>query len=167
MHLNIQSILPKINLIRCEAQAYDILVFSESWLKAEITDNDISIENFTPPHRTDRSDRQGGGVVVYLRDTFSCRRRNDLEIRGLEAVWVEVKVKGKATLLVGFYRPPNSVNAYLSIIAESFDRACNTTINDIIVTGDFNFNMLSNVGNKVNELMNQYNLKQIIQEVKR
>ena len=48
------------------------------------------------------------------------------------------------------------------MIAESFDRACNTTINDIIITGDFNFNMLSNDGNKVNELMNQYNLKQII-----
>ena len=50
------------------------------------------------------------------------------------------------------------------MIAESSDRACNTTINDIIITCDFNFNMLSNDGNKVNELMNQYNLKQIKRE---
>ena len=33
MHLNVQSIVPKMDLIKCEAQAYDILVCSESWLK--------------------------------------------------------------------------------------------------------------------------------------
>ena len=41
--LNIQSIFPKIDLIRCEADAYDILVFPESWLKPEITDEQIYI----------------------------------------------------------------------------------------------------------------------------
>ena len=46
------------------------------------------------------------------------------------------------------------------MIAESFD----TTTNDIIITGDFDFNMLSNDGNKLNELMNQYNLKQSVRE---
>ena len=119
-NLNIQSILPKIDQIRCEAQAYNILVFSESWMKAEITDNDIYIEFFMPPYRTDRVDREGEGFVVCVRDTFSCRRRNDLENCGIEVVWVEVNVKGKTILLVSFYRPPNSTNAYLNMIAESF-----------------------------------------------
>ena len=58
-----------------------------------------------PPYRTDRLERTGGGVVIYVRDTFLCRRRDDLEIRGLEAVWVEVKVKGKCILVGAFYRP--------------------------------------------------------------
>ncbi|MCG8044650.1 MAG: hypothetical protein N0E48_03020, partial [Candidatus Thiodiazotropha endolucinida] len=89
MHLNIQSIIPKIDIIRCEAQSYSILVFSESWLKPEIKDDSILIENFQPPFRTDRLDRPGGGVVIYVRDSLSCKRRYDLEVRGLEVVWLE------------------------------------------------------------------------------
>lgn len=163
MHLNIQSIIPKIDIIRCEAQSYSILVFSESWLKPEIKDDSILIENFQPPFRTDRLDRPGGGVVIYVRDSLSCKRRYDLEVRGLEVVWLEIKVKGKILLLGGFYRPPNSNNAYFDLIAESFDRASNTGLNEIIITGDFNFNMLTNV-NKFSELINQYNFKQTVQE---
>lgn len=43
LHLNIQSPLPKIDLIRTESDAYDIMVFSESWLKPDISDNDIQL----------------------------------------------------------------------------------------------------------------------------
>ena len=85
---------------------------------------------------------------MYVRDTFLCNRRDDLEIRGLEAVWVEVKVKGKYILVGGFYRPPNSKNAYFNLITESFDRACNIGINDIIITGDFNSNMFLMIGRR-------------------
>ena len=35
MHLNVQSIVQKMDLIKCEAQAYDILVCSENWLKPD------------------------------------------------------------------------------------------------------------------------------------
>ena len=44
------SILPKIDLIKCESHAYDILVFSEGWLKPDIKDDRIVIENFMPPY---------------------------------------------------------------------------------------------------------------------
>ena len=57
LHLNIQSILPKIDLIRGEATSYDILIFSESWLKPIVNNHEIHIENVMPPFRTDRNDR--------------------------------------------------------------------------------------------------------------
>ena len=115
-----------------------------------------------PPYRTDRVDRPGGCVVTNVRGTFMCIRRDDLEIRGLETVWVEVTLKGKLILVGGFYRPPNSNNAYLNLIAESFDRACNIGIDNIIITGDFNFNMLSNDERKMKTLINQFNLEKVI-----
>ena len=105
MHLNIQSLLPKNDMSKAEAHVYGVLVFSESWLKPEVQNNSVSIENFMPPHRTDRCDRADGGVIVYVRYSFSCRRRHDLEIRGLEAVWVEILAKTKRILIGGFYRP--------------------------------------------------------------
>ncbi|MCG7868140.1 MAG: endonuclease/exonuclease/phosphatase family protein [Candidatus Thiodiazotropha taylori] len=162
-HLNIQSILPKIDLIRCEADAYDILVFSESWLKPEITDGQINIENFKPPFRNDRSGRIGGGVAIFVRDTITCKRRLDLEIRGLEAVWIEILINSKKVLLGGFYRPPNSGTDYFDLLTESIDNAYNSNIIDIIIVGDFNYNMASD-SNKMSDLISQYNLKQLIKE---
>ena len=62
-HLNIQSIVPKLDLIKFEADAYDVLVFSESWLKPEVRDENISIEIFLPPFRT--------GAIVLVEASLS------------------------------------------------------------------------------------------------
>ena len=102
LHLNIQSLLPKIDLIRGEAIAHDILIFTESWLKPTINDDSIHIENFLPPFRTDRWERPGGGVIAYVRDTLSCKRRTDLEIRGVEGLWLEINIKAKKILVGDF-----------------------------------------------------------------
>ena len=67
MHLNVQSIVPKTDLIKCEAQTYDILVCSESWLKPEIKEDSFLIENCLPLQRTDRLGRPGGGLLFMLR----------------------------------------------------------------------------------------------------
>ena len=81
---------------------------------------------------------------MFVRNTIFCKRRYDLEIRGLECVWVEVIVKTKKLLIGGFYSPPNSNLDYFNLILESVDRAHNTNITDIIITGDFSYNMLTN-----------------------
>ena len=163
-HLNIQSIVPKIDIIRSGADAFDVLVFSESWLKPFITDDTIQIENFKPPFRKDRVDRIGGGVALYVRDTIPCKRRTDLELRDLESVWVELQVKCKRILVGGFYKPPNSSPDYFELLKESIDRACNTDIIDIIITGDFNCIMAQSIPNKMRELMSEYNLSQLISD---
>ena len=90
-------------------------------------------------------------VVIYVRDTFSWIRRTDLEIRGLEAVWVEILIESKKVLVGGFYRSPNTDAHYFNHIIESIDRAHNTNISDIIILGDFNYNMLSDNYNKIKE----------------
>ena len=43
LHLNIQSLLPKLDLIAAESEAYDLLIFSESWLKPEIKSDSIGV----------------------------------------------------------------------------------------------------------------------------
>ena len=99
--------------------------------------------------------------MIYARDTLLCRRRKDIEITGLEAVWLEVTIKSKKVLVGGIYRPPNSNSDYFNLILESIDRASNTNIPDIVVTGDFIFNMFSSK-NKITDLLQQFNLQQLI-----
>ena len=153
--------MPKFNIIRSEVYAFDILVFSESWLKANIADDTIQIENFKPPFRKDRVNCIGGGVTVYVRDTTPCKRRIYLEIRHVEAGWVECKM----TLVVGgFFKPHNSTPDYFELLKENKDRACNTHIIKIIITGYFNCSMTQWLPNKMSELMSEYNLRQLISE---
>ena len=72
-------------------QSYDILTFSETWLDNSIRDDTVSLENFASPIRLDRN-RHGGGVAIYIRNTIPHRRRTDLEINGLEAIWAAVSL---------------------------------------------------------------------------
>ena len=74
-------------------------------------------------------------------------------------------IKSKKVLVGGIYRPPNSNSDYFNLILESTDRAHNTNIHDIIITGDFNYNMLSNNNNKIKDLILQFNLTQLIKDV--
>ena len=53
---------------------------------------------------------------------------------------------------------------YNNVIKESVDRADNTNIVDIIIAGDFNFNMALNSDNKITELVNEFHLSQLITE---
>ena len=80
---------------------------------------------------------------MYVRGTISCERRLYLEIRDVEAVWVEIQVKCIRILVGGFYKPPNNTPDYFELLKESIDRACNTDIINKIITGDFNCNRLN------------------------
>ena len=66
-----------------------------SSLQPTTNNNAIQIENFLPPYRTDRCDRPVGGVIAYVRDTLSCKRRTDLEVHGVEGLWLVVNIKTK------------------------------------------------------------------------
>jgi len=43
MHLNIQSLRPQIDIFSTEAQPYDILTFTETWLSSDISNDDLHI----------------------------------------------------------------------------------------------------------------------------
>ena len=101
-------------------------------------------------------------MAIYVRETLTCKQRQDLEINGLEAKWVEIIVKSRKILIGAFYRPPNSTVDYFNLIFESIDRAFNTNITDIIITGDFNYDMSTHVNNKIRDLMLQFHLTQLI-----
>ena len=52
---------------------------------------------------------------------------------------------------------------YFNKIEESIHRACNTNTTDIIITGDFKFD-ISKPQNKISELTHEFNLTQLITE---
>ena len=97
---------------------------------------------------------------------MSYTRRNDLEIGGLEYIWIQIKSNNNRNILYGvFYRPPNLDSTYTSLIEDSIDLAINSDIADVIITGDFNLNTMNeNQFRKIEALCNQFNLFQCIYE---
>lgn len=162
MHLNIQSLKPKIDILAVEAQPYDVLIFTETWLSNNVTDTDLYIPNFSKPFRCDRIDRIGGGVAIYVRDSLHAIERKDLQVQGVEALWTEIHICQRKLIVGGIYRPPNSNNTQWLKLEYLLDQALNQHVDNILVAGDFNINVLANPSNKMTRLIHSLNCEQLI-----
>lgn len=164
VHYNVQSIINKLDILRTELTEFDILAFSETWLNQSISSSDLLFNSYSLPERKDRDDSHGG-VILYIRDNISYKRRHDLEPPGVECIWVELILHHKHVLFGLFYRPPSSDNEYYTKIDDSIHLAIDTNIDDVVISGDFNYNM-SNVATsrKIDSLCQQYSLHQCITE---
>ena len=165
VHYNVQSIVPKLDVLLTELYDFDILAFSETWLSPAVSEDSIALQSYQSPERKDRARDHHGGVMIYVKETiFYCRRR-DLEPVGIECIWIELTLKHKHILFGLFYRPPNSDSTYFTSIEDSIHLAVDTGIQDIIVTGDFNFNMLSaQLSAKIKNLCEEFSLTQTINQ---
>ena len=165
IHHNVQSILPKLDEIYIELKGFDILTFSETWLNENTHTDDLHLTSFHSPERKDRASNRYGGVILYVKSCFAYSRRRDLEPDGLECIWVDLFLNHKHILVGTFYRPPGSTAQYFDLIEESIQLAVDTNINDIIITGDFNFDLLKPATNRfISSLCHQFGLQQIIEE---
>ena len=98
-----QSIIPKLDLIAAEYTDFDILSFTESWIKDTNTADSIELLNYQIPFRKDGDgNNKGGGIVVYVKDNIYTMRRFDLEIQDIEMIWIQLKICNKKVFLVHF-----------------------------------------------------------------
>lgn len=164
VHYNVQSLRNKINILESELNIFSIVSLTETWLDDRTDNSDIKMGNY----KLFRRDRQGdshGGICVYVKDDIYAKRRTDLELPDIECVWVEVISNHRKILVGTFYRPPNSLASALSSIESSIGLACDTNINDICITGDFNLDLLKQVSKrKIENLCHQFNLFSLINE---
>ena len=105
------------------------------------------------------------GVLVYVKESLNYKRRQDLELPGIECIWIELILQHKHVLFGLFYRPPNSDQMYHSLIEDSIHLAIDSGIVDVIVTGDFNYNLMNDVTNrKIVSICQQFSMHQYITE---
>ena len=81
IHHNVNRLYSKLDEIRLYLNShYPVSVYScsETFLSSNILDHQISIKGYTIIRR-DRISKEGGGLIVYLKNDIECIRRNDLE----------------------------------------------------------------------------------------
>lgn len=166
VHLNVQSLKQKLDIVHTELRDCGILSFTETWLHESDNNESFNLPGYHSPFCFYRNDRIGGGISVYVSDKLVVNRRDDLEVEGVECVWVEIISRHSKFLFGTFYRPPNSNVHLWNRIELSIDQAFDTGVHDIIITGDFNVDLLHNHPHQghLSNIMNTYNLSQLVTE---
>ena len=148
-----------------ELYEFDILAFTETWLSPAVDPTDLLLESYCEPERKDRPGDSHGGIMIYIKEGIFYKRRKDLEPRNIECIWLEVANCNRRLLFGLFYRQPSSDAEYLTYIENSIALAIDTNISDIIVTGDFNFDLLNErTSRKIESICTQYTLFQVINQ---
>lgn len=136
IHLNIRSIVSKIDLLRAWVTLYkpNIITVSETWLHESITDDEIEIDNFVL-YRADRSSRGGGVATSVAANLASNHICPSVEPVNFECLFVSIIFNENKHLTIGnIYRPPSApVDSTLSFLStiNSLERH-----NELIILGD-------------------------------
>ena len=119
---------------------YDVVAITESWLTGEFLDSEVNIPGYTM-FRKDRGfvrdNVKGGGVLIYVKDCFCAYECDDLNKFKCEAIWINLKLSSKNTVLIGVcYRSPNAVDQEIIELFSAVQTAAKT---HAIILGDFNY----------------------------
>ena len=148
-HLNVRSILKKIDQLRIFFQnsEIDVLTFSETWLGSHLQSGLVGIEGYKL-YRADRAakgkkKKRGGGLITYIKNKYSssCEQLGELNVsdKNLEAQWFLIhRPHCKNVVICNLYRPPSgNLDKAVSYLGECFD-TINTDKSDVFILGDLN-----------------------------
>ena len=168
-NINICHILPKIDelrIIMANNSSPDVLGVCETFLEPHVSDNQVAIDGceFIRKDRADTIDKTGGGLMLYIRNTVKCMRRPEFETSKLETIWAEVELpNAKPFLLCTLYRPPSARNVWMDLFEEELSIAQTSGL-EVILMGDFNIDLNVCSNTKWLNLMNLFDLTQLVTE---
>ena len=142
IHLNINSLLPKIEELRFIAKSTNAAVIGicESKLEDSVLEQEINFDNYKIL-RCDRN-RHGGGVACYIRNDLSYNILSVFPCE-IENIFFEILLPNSKPVIVGtIYRPP-SQNNFLELLNSNMNKI-NSVDNEIYILGDFNVNLFLN-----------------------
>ena len=153
-----------------------MLALSETMLDSSIDEDMLAIEGFYLL-RKDRK-RGAGGVALYITCDMQAQVLMELNIDGIEALWVKLSVSNKSFIFGVCYRPPNQtseeVEFFLNSMYATFDvlnEMCAVNC-PVLLVGDFNDRCElwesnhenSELGLRFHDLLNSFNMSPLIDE---
>ena len=161
IHVNVRSLLPKLDLVKIWAKTSDtdILVLTETWLNKSVTDKDIAIKGYNV-FRCDRP-RKGEGIAIFTKNKFQTTLLSSVSLsRQFEFLALKLELlKGHSITIAGCYRPPSATSEALSSLNKQL---LTLDFNEILLTGDFNWDWLSSASDSFKSTCDSFNLTQLI-----
>ena len=150
----------------------DVLCLTETHLQGSFVAESLHLQGYNMFKRNrhvsytnvpQMANRGGGGVAVYVKDHIqACEKQYMHNVTDLEFLVLKVDAPVSA-LIAAVYRPPDySVRSFLSNLGSLLDSLEIMDCHPIIVCGDFNENLLSNVSKPIFELFQSRGYAQVI-----
>ena len=140
MHLNVRSLLPKLdNIINSFTPHTNILCYTETWFKPELPPELTQIEGYQLI-RNDRSKKRGGGTCIFLREEINYEIITQVSDVHIEMQALCIKGNNATNIIwLNCYRPTkgNSEIA-LTIIKNCLNEIKSLHKCEIVIVGDLN-----------------------------
>ena len=122
----------------------DIVCITEAWINEEKfreSRKEYEVDGYVM-YLHQRAGRIGGGVVIYVKNSFSSSQVNGIKVDSrVESLWLDVRVNKNKTIRVGtFYRPPNQSPEVDKLMVDEVNRGCTR---QTIILGDFNLSSVN------------------------
>ena len=147
-HLNIRSMNKnfadlKFFLSQLRYQ-FSFICLTETWCKEQMDKNSLfQLPNYKIAYQNRSYKDNGGGVCIYIHDSYKFKIREDLSIncKDLESLSVEVLTNNRKNFIVtSSYRPPNGdIYSFLTCFQNYF---CTISNKPFYAAGDWNLNIL-------------------------
>ena len=139
IHLNINSLLPKIDELRdiakCSSTA--VIGITETKLNNTVYDSEVTIGGYSIVQND--INRKGGGVACYIKSNI-CYSRKICLSDNLQNIFIDLLFPKTKPMSVGiFYKPPSQTPFLEQIITEFESLELNS---EVYILGDFNINLL-------------------------
>ena len=139
-HLNAQSLVKKVDELKYlfEESGIEIICISETWFDQNMPDSVFCLNNYVL-YRADRL-KHAGGAAIYIKKSICCKiiSKSPPESK-IEYLFIEV-LSGNNKLLIGTVYRPNCLIETSFLI--DYIQNISLNYNDIIISGDFNSNVL-------------------------
>ena len=150
--MNIRSLSKNLDnlldILRDSNYSFNILCITETWCTDSTlkSNSNLHLPNFDLISQERKTNKRGGGVLIYIHKSLKCNLRNDLCVSDKDNKILTIEISrenDKNILLSCCYRPPNSDNENLSTFLQNniIEKSVSEKkISYIIV--DFNMNYL-------------------------
>ncbi|CAB3977616.1 Hypothetical predicted protein [Paramuricea clavata] len=117
LHQNVNGLYSKIDQLHAMFEGtkknIHILSITESHANKHLLDDELSVTDYSLV-RKDRESGQGGGVCCYIRNDINWQQRTDLEIDGIECLWIEILIQNAKSFFFGIIYHPLTALCTLS-----------------------------------------------------
>ena len=110
-HLNINSIQNKFEELASliKKSRTQLMIVSKSKIDSTYPNSQFTISGYGL-HRNDRK-RGGGGILAYVSSELICKRIKPVKsYKTIEVIVLDMQLKAKSIIVIGLYRPPNSLS---------------------------------------------------------
>ena len=136
----------------------DIIVLTESKLDHKFPDSSFRISGYNKPFRKDRN---GGGILVFIRDNIPCKELQIIFFHEFEVLFIEVNLSHSKWLIVACYHTPSqNDDLFFRKLSNQID-FYSKTYDNFFITGDLNCQEREPI---LSEFLNMHSAKNTVKE---